>query len=147
MREQDPIVLPNTNLPAEAAAELRKTLAIVAREIASVDMLRRTLLLDLIRQQSGMGVDDWLQAAESLEVLMDAIGQPGRIEDAEKRGRIRSMLAEWGIKLERLASCFQMAAQLADNYVDDPCELDGSLHMLAHRERVVRRLITEIGQM
>lgn len=149
MVERDPITFPDaspadTGLAVQAAAELRETLQTVAREIDTLDPLRRTLLAGVIRQQSGMGVEDWLKAAESLEILMDAIGRPGRIGDPERRSHIMSLLEEWKEKLERLASCFRMASQLAGSYVKDPAALAGSLQVLAYRQQVVCRMIAEI---
>jgi hypothetical protein len=145
-QEQKRKVLPEESSSEQAVADLKKILEEVAREIASLDLLRRALLIGVIRQQSGMGVEDWLQAAESLANLMQALDQPGRVEDIDRRRQIITMLAEWKGKLERLASCFQMAARLTSNYVKDPGELAGSLEALAQREKVVRRLISEIEQ-
>ncbi len=68
------------------------------------------------------------------------------VEDVDRRRRIITMLAEWKEKLERLVSCFQMAAQLAGKYVKDSGELAGSLDVLTQRQQVVRRLIREIEQ-
>ena len=147
MAEQDPIVLPEETPPAQAAAELKSMLEVVDREIASLDLLRRTLLSRVIQQRSGMSVEDWLKAAEGLDILMEAIGRPGRLEDADKRCRVLSMLAQWKEKLGRLASCFNMAAQEAGQFVNDPDELAGSLDALAYREQVVRRMISEIEQL
>lgn len=129
-----------------AAAEMRSMLDGVAREIASLDLMQRTLLSGMIRQQAGMSVDDWIQAAESLETLMQAI-KPGQDGDADRRERILSKLVGWKGRLERLASCFQTAARLAGNYVRGPGQLAGSLDALAQREQVVHRVIREIEQL
>jgi len=131
----------------QAAVDLKEMLEEVAKEITTLDVLRRTLLTGLIRQRSGMGVEEWLQAAGSLATLIQVLGQPGRIGDVNRRCQIMTMLVEWKGKLERLESCFKMASQLAGNYVNDPGQLSGSLNVLAHRQQVVHRLITEIGQM
>jgi uncharacterized protein Yka (UPF0111/DUF47 family) len=144
VEEQKQDVLSENCLPEQAAAELKEMLDDVAREIAALDALRRTLLSGVIRQQSGLGVEEWLQAAESLKTLIQTLDQPGREET--RRRQIITILAEWKEKLKRLGSCFQMAAQLAGNYVKNPGELTGSLDVLAHRQQVVRRLIDEIGQ-
>jgi hypothetical protein len=129
-----------------AAAELKKMLEDVAREIASLDILRMMLLTGVIRQQSGMCIEDWLRAAENLATLMQAMGRPDLDGDVDRRRQIITMLAEWKGKLERLVSCFQVAAQLAGTYVKDPGELAGSLDALAQRQKIVRRLIGEIEQ-
>jgi hypothetical protein len=144
VEEQKQDVLSENSSLGQAAAELKEMLEDVAREIVTLDALRRILLSGVIRQQSGMGVEEWLQAAESLKTLIQALDRPGRIGDVDRRRQIITMLAEWREKLERLGSCFQMAAQLAGHYVKDPGELNGSLDVLAHRQQVVRRLITEI---
>jgi hypothetical protein len=142
--EQNQDVLAENISPGQAAADLKEMLDDVAREIATLDVLRKTLLSGVIRQQSGMGVEEWLQAAESLKALIQALDQPGREEN--RRRQIISILAEWKEKLRRLGSCFQMASQLAGNYVKDPGVLNGSLGVLAHRQQVVRQLIAEIEQ-
>jgi hypothetical protein len=146
VEEQKQEALSEDFSPAQAAAELKEMLEEVAREIVTLEVLRRTLLTGVIRQQSGMGVEEWLQAAGSLETLMQALGSLGRIGDVNRRRQIIAMLAEWKKKLGRLESCFQMAAQLAGHYVKDPAELAGSLDVLAHRQQVVRRLMAEIEQ-
>lgn len=151
MKEQKQEVIPEEILPAghhsgNAAAELKEMLDDVAREIASLDILRRMLLTGVIRQQSGMSVEDWLRAAESLATLVQALDRPDLVGDVDRRRQIITMLAEWKGKLERLVSCFQMAAQLTDKYVQDPGELAGSLDLLAQRQQVVRKLIREIEQ-
>ncbi len=144
MEEQKQDVLTENFSPGQAVAELKEMLEDVAREIVTLDALRRTLLCGVIRQQSGIGVEEWLQAAESLETLIQALDRPGR--DENRRGQIITMLVEWKEKLEPLETCFKMAARLAGNYVKDPGELTGSIDVLAHRQQVVRRLITEIEQ-
>ncbi len=145
MEEQKQDDLAENFSSGQAAAELKEMLKDVAREIATLDALRRTLLCGVIRQQSGIGVEEWPQAAESLETLIQALDRPGR--DANRRCQIITMLAEWKEKLEGLENCFKMAAQLAGHYVKDPGELTGSIDVLAHRQQVVRRLITEIEQL
>jgi hypothetical protein len=147
VEEQKQQALSEDFSPAQAAKDFKEMLDEVAREITTLDVLRRTLLTGVIRQRSGMGVEEWLKAAESLETLIQALCEPGRIGDLNRRRQIIAMLVEWSEKLERLESCFQMAAQLAGNYVNDPGELTGSLNVLAHRQQVVRRVITEIAQM
>ncbi len=147
VEEQKQEALSEDLSPAEAAVDLKEMLEEVAREITTLDVLRRTLLTGVIRQRSGMGVEEWLQAAGSLETLIQALCRPGRIGDVNRRCQIITMLVEWKEKLERLESCFQMAARLAGDYVNDPGELAGSLGVLAHRQQVVRRLMAEIEQM
>ena len=147
VEEQKLGVLSEDCSPAQAATEMKEMLEEVAREIIALDVLRRTLLTGVIRQRSGMGVEEWLQAAGSLETLIQALGSLGRIGDVNRRCQIIGMLVEWKEKLERLESCFQMAAQLAGNYVNEPGELAGSLDVLTHRQQVVRRLMAEIEQM
>ncbi|MGD0154249.1 MAG: hypothetical protein ABSC17_10945 [Thermacetogeniaceae bacterium] len=147
MAEHEPIVLPEETPPAQAAAELKEMLETVAWEIASLDLLRRTLLSKIIQQRSGMSVEDWLKAAESLDILMKALSRSGRIEDTGRRYRILSMLTQWRGKLERLADCFSMAAQEASCFVKDREKLAGSLTALAYREQVIHRMIGEIKQL
>ncbi len=147
MAEHEPIVLPEETPPAQVAAELKEMLETVAKEIDSLDPLRKMLLSKVIQQRSGMSVEDWLKAAESLDILMEALGRLGRIEDTGRRCRILSMLAQWKGKLERLADCFSMAAQEAGSFIKDPEELAGSLAALAYREQVVHRMIGEIEQL
>jgi hypothetical protein len=146
VEEQKQDVVAENFSPGQAAAELKEMLDDVAREITTLDVLRRALLSGVIRQRSGMSVEEWLQAAESLKTLTQALDQPGRIEDADRRRQIITMLAGWKEKLERLGSCFQMAAQLAGHYVKDPGQLTGSLDLLTHRQQVVRRSIMAIEQ-
>lgn len=137
-------LLPGESAPG--AAEMRTMLEGVAREIASLDLLRRTLLSGMIRQQSGMSVDDWIRAAGRLETLMQAIRQ-GRDGDADGRSRTLLLLAEWKGKLERLASCFQTAARLAGGHVKKPGDLTGARDVLAQREQVIHGVIREIEQL
>jgi hypothetical protein len=146
MEEQKQDVLSEEVAPSQAVADLKAMLEEVAREIATLDVLRRAMLCGVLRQRSGMGIEDWIKAAESLEILMQDLGQPGRIEDVNRRRQITTMLAEWKEKLGRLESCFQLAAQMAGRYVKDPGELARSEEVLAHRQQVVRRLMAEIEQ-
>jgi hypothetical protein len=132
--------------PGQAATDLRKMLVTLSREISALDPLRRSLLAGAIRQRSGLGVNEWLEAAESLESLVKNLEQPGQISDPVRRQRILTMLSGWQEKLERLESCFQMAARMAGKYVE-PGTLDGSIGWLDERRLAVRQMIDGIEQL
>jgi hypothetical protein len=104
------------------------------------------MLRGFMRQRTGMSIEDWIKAAGSLETLMQALDQPGRIGDPNRRHQLATMLAGWNKRLERLESSFQFAFQVAGRYVKDPGELARSKEVLAHRRQVVHRVITKIEQ-